>query len=319
MAKIRETFLQLKRATRAKGTLTVYASDWKAFCEWCKLTNRSSLPATAETLALYVAACLDPERDLRITTVEQHAAAVRYYHLQAGMQPPDRTDARAVIAGARRQRNEHPRERAPLTAKQIRRICDKLYLQAQKGSLIAARDRSLLTLGFCTALRRCNLRALDLADITFLGSRRMLVQVRRSKTDQEGKGKTLRIFPGEHESTCPYRALKDWLAIRGMDPGPLFTATYKHRWGQEVTTLQRLNGERIGQVVKRALRMIGESDDSYGAHSLRAGFCTTARQEGADALAIMEVSGHKSLAMLQRYLRPGPEEFPARSPLGRAV
>jgi integrase len=45
------------------------------------------------------------------------------------------------------------------------------------------------------------------------------------------------------------------------------------------------------------------SECEISGHSLRAGFVTEAKKHGAHDAAIMDQTGHKSLAMLQRYHR----------------
>lgn len=38
----------------AAGTRAVYAREWAAFARWCWLTGRTTLPASAQTLASYL-------------------------------------------------------------------------------------------------------------------------------------------------------------------------------------------------------------------------------------------------------------------------
>jgi integrase len=44
---------------------------------------------------------------------------------------------------------------------------------------------------------------------------------------------------------------------------------------------------------------------NFSGHSLRAGFCTTAGEKGAEERAIAAQTGHRSLTMLRRYIRDG--------------
>jgi site-specific recombinase XerC len=67
------------------------------------------------------------------------------------------------------------------------------------------RDRALLLLGFAGALRRSELVGLDLADVTE-GTDGLTVHLRRSKTDQEGTGRTVGVPFGSNPATCPVRA-----------------------------------------------------------------------------------------------------------------
>ena len=54
---------------------------------------------------------------------------------------------------------------------------------------------------------------------------------------------------------------------------------------------------------------------SYAGHSLRAGLATQSYLNGAGELAIMRQTGHRSLAMVRRYIRDGSlfRENPARN------
>jgi hypothetical protein len=43
------------RASKAENTLRGYQSDWRHFCTWCESNRMGPLPATAETVAAYIA------------------------------------------------------------------------------------------------------------------------------------------------------------------------------------------------------------------------------------------------------------------------
>ena len=62
-------------------------------------------------------------------------------------------------------------------------------------TLRGKRDRALLLLGFAGALRRSELVALDLEDLTET-DKGLDVIIRRSKTDQEGAGQAIAIPHG---------------------------------------------------------------------------------------------------------------------------
>ncbi len=267
------------------------------------------MPADGETLALYVTARL--EAGLRAASVERHVAAVVHRHRNAGLAVPDRVEVRAVIAGARRQRKEQPRQKAAVTPGDVRAICARLL---KAGGAVAARDRALLVLGFATGLRRSNLVALDLADVRFVPRRGVAVTVRQSKTDQEGRGQVIGVFRGCREQTCPVRAVRAWLDVRGDAAGPLFTRV---RAGG-LATLERLSGEAVNEFVRAWVCAIGLDPSRYGAHSLRAGFVTAAHNAGSGTLAIMERTGHRSVEMVRRYLRNS-DPFAGADPLARAL
>jgi integrase len=154
----------------------------------------------------------------------------------------------------------------------------------------------LLLLGFAGAFRRSELVALDVADLEETEDGFKIV-VRRSKTDQEGHGVTIAIVRGHH--ACPVKAVKAWLRAAGITEGPLFRPVAKGgRLGE-----QRLTDKSVCDLVKAYAARLGLKPADFGAHSLRAGFLTSAARRGASVFKMREVSRHKSMDVLQAYWR----------------
>jgi integrase len=124
------------------------------------------------------------------------------------------------------------------------------------------------------------------------------VTIRRSKTDQEGQGVTIAIVRGTGTSG-PIKAIKAWLAASGITEGAIFRSVRK---GGAVRA-ERLSGKAVGDLVKRAAGKLGLDSAAYGAHSLRAGFLTSAARRGASVFKMRDVSRHKSMDVLQAYVR----------------
>jgi integrase len=97
------------------------------------------------------------------------------------------------------------------------------------------------------------------------------------------------------------RAVLAWLDRSGVSDGPLFRSVDKH--GRLRAT--RLSDRAVAEVVKRGLRAAGVGGGRYAGHSLRAGLITQAAISGVPERAIQEQSGHRSLAVLRRYIRDG--------------
>src|SRR5262245_46244788 len=101
----------------------------------------------------------------------------------AGYEPPTSSEAiKAVLAGIRRSIGTGLTRKAPVTAETVRAI-----MPSDLGGL---RDRASLLLGFAGALRRSELVALNVDDLEETAEG-LHVRIRRSKTDQEGAGRTL--------------------------------------------------------------------------------------------------------------------------------
>ena len=73
----------------------------------------------------------------------------------------------------------------------------------------------MLLLGFGAALRRSELVALTLADVTAMPGRGVQLRIRRSKTDQQGRGDLVAVAANPVDpGFCPAVALQDWLRHR---------------------------------------------------------------------------------------------------------
>jgi site-specific recombinase XerD len=158
------------------------------------------------------------------------------------------------------------------------------------------RDRALLLLGFAGAFRRSELVALDVDDLRETEGG-LLVTIRRSKTDQEGQGRTIAIARGS--VACPVRAVRNWLDVAAIAAGPVFRPVAK---GGKVGT-ERLSDKQVARTAKDFANRMGLDVSDFAGHSLRAGFLTSAAANGASIFKMRDVSGHKSMDTLQGYVR----------------
>jgi integrase len=292
MSRLRATAARLLASTRAPATRDAYSRDWAAFGAWCRSAGRLELPAEQETVQLHLVDMLDS--GMSVSYAERRIAAIVAAHRAANVEPPIGYGVRDLMRAARRERGG-PEGKAALSVSELKRV-----LRALPKSPMGARDRALLLVGFAGGLRRSELAGLDLADVRF-ERRGVVVHLGRSKTDQNGHGRDVPIWRGRRVRTCPVRALRLWLSERGREPGPLFV-------GFEMDGTPggwRLSGRQIARIVQRSVAAVGLDPARYAGHSLRAGCATAAAEGGAGDLAIMERTGHRSLATLKRYVRHG--------------
>jgi integrase len=92
-----------------------------------------------------------------------------------------------------------------------------------------------------------------------------------------------------------------WIDEAEIEDGPLFRAVNKHGHVSDF----RLSDKAVANVVQRSLKAAGKSTRRYAAYSLRAGLITQAAMAGVSERAIQDQSGHKSLAVMRRYIRDG--------------
>jgi integrase len=157
------------------------------------------------------------------------------------------------------------------------------------------RDRTIVLLGFRSGLRRTELVALDLADLTFSDSQ-VLVRLVTSKTDQNGRGRRVAV-PRREDGLCAVAALETWIRSAFLDHGPLFRRVLKGG----TLTADALDGKNVDRVVKTAAALAGVTH-RVSAHSLRSGFATDAATRGVDERTIMRSLGHRNAAMTRRYI-----------------
>ena len=147
--------------------------------------------------------------------------------------------------------------------------------------LTDARDRTLLLFGFAGALRRSELVALNVDDVSEDDAGLRLV-LRKSKTDREAEGAIRGLPYGSHPITCPVRAWRRWLEVSGITTGPAFRSVSRH--GHLGT--KHLSDRALADIVKRRAVAAGLAGDFAG-HSLRSGFATEGYGQGTPELAIM--------------------------------
>jgi len=308
MAALRRRREDLRNAVRAHLTVRGYASDWAVFQRWCADAGRVPMPCNAETASLYVTWLLSAA-ERRCSTAARHLAAIVDRHRREGRPVPVLADARQVICAVRRECGEQPRGKAPLATDDFLRVAQGCDAKTNLGM----RDRAVLVLGFATSLRRSELVRLQLADVTF-NAQGLVVVNRKSKTDQNGRGRIIAVWPGKRAATDPVRVLKAWIKKRGDWAGPLFCAV---RAGDRLTH-RAIAGDAVNEVVKRAVARAGLDTAQFGAHSLRAGAVTASAELGRSDQEIMKLSGHESAKVMQMYVR-GTRLFAGRNPLAGAL
>lgn len=278
------------RAEKSDATRRNYAQDFDDFRAWCARRRADPLPASVETTAAYLAALAD--RGLKASTIARRAAAIGYAHRLAGHEPPTKVEAvKAVLRGIRRRIGVKRDQKAPATDRVIARMLKRIP-PTTKGK----RDRALLLIGFAGALRRSELVDLKVNDIERTAEG-IILHIGRSKTDQEGKGAIIPIPHGR--KLKPVEALDDWLAFARIADGPVFRPVDKI--GRALD--RPLTPHSVALIVKGYARKLRLDAETFAGHSLRAGFVTSALEDGADVFKVMDITRHTSVDTLREYDR----------------
>lgn len=271
-------------AATSPATRRAYQGDVSDFEAW-----GGRIPSSAEAIAAYA---VNRAQIHCIATLTRRLVGIGRAHASQGLNDPTKSDlVRTVIRGLRRLHGLPQRQASPL-------LRDDLFpVLAQMSGLKGLRDRALLLLGFATALRRAELVSLDVGHIEQVGEG-LVVHVPRSKVDQFGVGRKIAV-PHGRTAACPVLALAGWLNAARISEGPLFRAVTK---GGAVSA-SRLSDQAVSLIVKARVAPIGLPASTFSGHSLRAGLVTSAAKAGVSLTKIQEQSGHRSIAMLARYIR----------------
>ncbi|NGO49761.1 site-specific integrase [Mesorhizobium camelthorni] len=251
-----------------------------------------TIPSSPERVAEYLAAMASSHK---AATISRRLASLSKAHRAIGGDDPCKSEiVKATLRGIRRMIGTAQREAKPVLREDLFQILERMGNRPKD-----VRDKALLLIGFAGAFRRSELVGLDVADIEHVGQG-IVVHLRRSKTDQTGAGRKIGI-PFGRSRWCPVKHLVDWLALAGIEEGPIFRPINRH--GHAVG--QRLSGEATCIVVKQRAEAAGFAPYAYSGHSLRAGLATSAVIAGVSTLSIRRTTGHASDAMLARYVRVG--------------
>ena len=283
-------------ASVAPATARAYQGAWRLFRTWCASLSFEPLPAAPEVVALFISHRAAQGR--KVSTITSDLAAIRQSHLSAGLDSPTGTlPVTTIMKGIRRTHGVAQASKRPILIADLRRMSHALP-EGTRG----LRDRAVLVVGFAGAFRRSELVALNVQDVEEdpEGSG-LVVTLRRSKTDQEGKGRQVGLPYGSDPLTCPVRTLRAWMHHAGIIQGPLFRSLDR---GGNLTD-GRMSARAVARATKRAARAVGIDPARVAGHSLRSGFCTSAARAGAQERVIARQTGHKSLEMVHRYVKAG--------------
>lgn len=287
----------LREASQAPNTRIAYEKGWRCFAGYCRERDiEPSNAAPQDLVDFFVTLATRPSsrgKPLSLGTLAMYRSAInRRYAERKTASPAASEDVVAAFRALARLLGSAPRQVKALREHHILRM-----LEVCGDTAIGMRDAAVLAVGFAAALRRSEICALRVDDVEMAGSGRMVVHIRRSKTDQAGNGQSVAVPDGKR--IRPVSRLRAWLDMAKFSQGHLFQ-TMK-RGGRP--TGRPLHHSDIARLVKHYAKAIGLDPTDYSAHSLRAGFVTSAAVHHARLDKIMEVTRHKSPAMVLKYIR----------------
>ena len=288
----------------ATNTRIAYEKGWSRFTEYCtEVDIADPLLASPDIVARFLvqlATKPSPHSGtvLSMGTVTLYKSAVNRKYTEAGKSSPtNHPVVRATLKGLARLKGTACRRVEALREYHIHGM-----LSQCAETTIGRRDAAIIAVGFAGALRRSEICDLIVDDVEFLepkkgSNRHMFLTIRRSKTDQQGRGQRIAILDGS--VIRPIFRLQMWLRSSRITSGPLFQSMKR---GGRVQG-KPLHHSDIPRIVKHYASRIGLNPKEVAGHSLRAGFVTSAAVHHARLDKIMAVTRHTNPATVMQYIR----------------
>jgi len=276
----------------ADSTTRAYRMDYEHFIKYCEELNESSLPATPETICLYIKSLIQDGRSS--ASIRRVMAGMTTIHkLNRFLDPTKDPDVILEIRRMHRKIGRYQKQAFGVTGE----ILKKLLLATEAGNQ-GARDRALLLVAYDTMCRRSELVSLLIEDIRYSennGVTKASVLIRKSKTDQLAKGRRLNLSQRTTE------AINLWLErLRNPKEGQLFKGINR---GQKITG--SLGSGQINRIYKRLAKRAGldkELIEQISGHSLRVGHAQDMVNSGESMPMIMSKGRWSKTDTVMRYV-----------------
>ena len=289
-----EALAAATRGAFSPSTERAMESDLAIYARWCADRGLESLPALPTTVAAFVD---DMARTRAPATVKRYVSSIRSAHRAIGRE--DAADHPLVRLATRRMcrhRGRRQAQAAGITWPVLRQM-----LAVPGDRLIDVRNRALVCVAYDTLLRRSELTALEVHDLSGESRGSGTVLVRRSKTDPEGRGAV------QYLARDTMTLIREWLDRSRVRGGKLFRSLDRGVIGA------RLDPSQIPRIYKAMAARAGlppELVAGLSGHSTRVGAAQDMIAVGIGMPAIMQAGRWKTTATVNRY---GERLLPGRS------
>ena len=168
---------------------------------------------------------------------------------------------------------------------------------AEDGTLWALRDSAAISVAFYCGLRRSEVAALRVSDVSFSEDGTAgLLRIRRSKTDQFGQGVML-FLP-----SAAAAQVGDWLKASELEDGTLFCGLAHGAFGKaKLAPARRFGAWATGEMMRKR----AEAAELKGvtSHSFRRSFAQHLMREGCSVAEIALAGRWSSPNMVLRYCK----------------
>ena len=270
----------------AKNTIRAYRSDFIQYQTWCFENGLRPIPATADTMAMYVDYLSGNNKSATIRRRINSLGTV----LKLSQNDDPTKDPEVILALKRMHRKigRAQEQATPLTKPLLNQLlsnCD--------DSIRGLRNQVLLRLGYETMRRRSELCAFKFEDICQAPNGKPAIRLNFSKTDQFGTGKILPI------SQELFDLLEKWRRMIS-DEGYILRSISRH--GYFGNNLHPASVSTVLKALQKNLEMDYDGQPLSG-HSFRVGAALDLLEQGEPLEKIMLKGGWQCDSTAMKYLR----------------
>ncbi|HBC3404708.1 TPA: tyrosine-type recombinase/integrase [Vibrio parahaemolyticus] len=303
---------KLLQKSFSKATLDAYLSDSRVFCAWCAVKNVNPGNATTGEIINFLTdqtvgklnrwvwtdkaarlGYLTSGEPLAYSTIYRRLNGVKFAlkkYYDRSFTETELQFLSDIMKGVAAELGTDKRKVKGIYIDDLRIIFSQMDLTDQ----VDLRDRAILMLLFAGAFRRSEIVQLEYVNVKLFPGKGLKIKLDKVKRKQNGMVKI--IVAGGKGEMCPVSFLSDYLAAAEIKDGFIFRRANRNR--KMLST--PLTGDAINKMVKERCERAG-LEGLYGGHSGRRGFVETSVSAGKTMNKVMQMTGHKSVQILQEY------------------
>ena len=270
----------------AENTIRAYRSDFIQYQTWCSQNKLKPIPATADTMAVYVDHLSNISKSATIRRRINSLGTI--LKLSKNYDPTKEPEVILALKRMHRKIGRAQEQAAPLT----KILLDQL-LNNCDNSIRGIRNQVLLRLGYETMRRRSELCTLKFEDIRRAPNGKPAIKLNFSKTDQFGAGKILPIAQELFDLVEKWRSLVS-------DEGYILRSINRH--GHIGNNLHPASISTILKALQKDLKVDSDEQPLSG-HSFRVGAALDLLEQGEPLERIMLRGGWQTDSTAMSYLR----------------
>lgn len=270
------------RASKSEKTLKKYSYGFQKFKVWCTKYNLPFLPATVNSLALYLSFLIQT----RVSTSVLNAAfyAIKWEHDMNLYEEAIFKNklVKMIMDGGEKLLSKPISKKEPITPEILKNIVSKF---SNRNSLKDLRICCISLISYAGFLRFDELSHLQVKHVKFFSSH-LEITLEKSKTDVYRKGNLVIISRTEKE-TCPVKMLETYFKTADLDgvknkeefifrPLSFFKSKNTHKLCK---VNKPISYTRAREIVLEALELLGLDKKQFGLHSFRSGGASQAASE----------------------------------------